>query len=370
MIYTIKGTVIDGQSQSPIKGAKVTISSEKFTSTNSEGDFSISGDLPESGSLSMTVNAPGYQFIEPPLYKGDNTLKSDLGVLQLQPFISSLEQDKIKSTQLNREQIKEISKGKKDISYYAEEKLSNQINIIKNTLTPAIITMVASFGLTQVTNYKPDQLSKFLDQSTCPTTSELDDLIKRKNKLVKQLENSLKIIDTTTKTLGITQGIISVLQITLNIAELVPSSVNPVPLGVSKRLDRTISTLSSVNAGILSILIILRQSLIQSIQLLSLLDQLIQKCYPEADQSRLSEELTSLTTQQSNQQSPIVINVNGFEMGVETEITENPLKRRRAIARNKQGVVMLKGEWSFSSIDQILIDELVFYIQQNDLKAD
>jgi hypothetical protein len=29
---------------------------------------------------------------------------------------------------------------------------------------------------------------------------------------------------------------------------------------------------------------------------------------------------------------------------------------------------MLQGEWSYSSIDQILIDELVFYIQQNNLK--
>jgi hypothetical protein len=62
--------------------------------------------------------------------------------------------------------------------------------------------------------------------------------------------------------------------------------------------------------------------------------------------------------------------VNGFEMGVETEVTDKPLKRRRAIARNKGGVVMLQGEWSFSSIDQILIDELVFYIQQNNLKAE
>ena len=54
----------------------------------------------------------------------------------------------------------------------------------------------------------------------------------------------------------------------------------------------------------------------------------------------------------------------------ETEKTTSTLKRRRAIARNKGGVVMLKGEWSFSSIDQILIDELTFYIQTNDLKAD
>ena len=45
------------------------------------------------------------------------------------------------------------------------------------------------------------------------------------------------------------------------------------------------------------------------------------------------------------------------------------LKRRRAIARNKDGVIMLQGEPSFSSNDQILINELIFYIKQNDLKA-
>jgi len=57
-------------------------------------------------------------------------------------------------------------------------------------------------------------------------------------------------------------------------------------------------------------------------------------------------------------------------MGVETEITDKSLKRRRATATNKQNIVMLRGEFSFSSIDQILIDELVFYIEQNNLKAD
>ena len=50
-------------------------------------------------------------------------------------------------------------------------------------------------------------------------------------------------------------------------------------------------------------------------------------------------------------------------------VTVEGLKRRRAIARNSQGVIMLQGEPSFSSNDQILIDELVYYIQQNDLKA-
>lgn len=370
MIYSIKGTVVNSQSQDPIKGAKVSVSPINFVFTDTEGNFTINGDIPKSGSLSMTINALGYQFIEPPLYKGDNTLKPDLGVLQLQPIVSSLTQDKIKSSQLNKDQIKEISKSKKDLSYYAEEKLSNQVNTLKNTLIPSIMTMVAAFGVTKLSDYKPEQLPKLLDQSFCPTQAELTNLINRKNKLVKQLNNSLKIIDTTTKTLGITGGIIQALEIALKFQVAITVPVPPAVTEVIKFLDKRISQLKSVNAGILSILVILRQVLAQALQLLNLLDSLVQKCYPDAEQERVSLELTALTAQQSVQTSPVVTNVNGFEMGVETENSPNTLKRRRALARNKQGVVMLKGEWSFSSIDQILIDELVFYIQQNDLKAD
>ncbi len=57
-------------------------------------------------------------------------------------------------------------------------------------------------------------------------------------------------------------------------------------------------------------------------------------------------------------------------MGTEVEDTQKSIKRKRGIAKNPNGVVMLKGEWSFSSNDQILIDELTFYIKQNNLKAD
>jgi hypothetical protein len=370
MIYSIEGTIVSNQNQSPIKGAKITIIPGDSTFTNTEGSFTINGDIPESGSLFMTISALGYQSIEPSLYKGDNTLKPNLGVLQLQPIITSLAEDKIKSSQLNKDQIKEISKSRKDLSYYAEEKLANQVNTLKNTLIPAVLTMAASFGVTQLGNYSPEQLPKILNQSFCPTQAELTNLINRKNKLVKQLNNSLKIIDTTTKTLGITQGIIVALEFALKAQIAIPFPLPPTVTEIAKVLDKKISTLKSVNAGILSILIILRQTLIQALQLLNLLDSLIQKCYPDADQEKVALELTALTNQQSLQTSPIVTNVNGFEMGVETEVTNKPLKRRRAIARNKGGVVMLKGEWSFSSIDQILIDELVFYIQQNDLKAD
>jgi hypothetical protein len=381
MIYSIKGTVIDGQLKSPINGAKISISSTEYTLSDKNGDFTINGDIPENEFISLIISSPGYQFEEPVIYKGDNTIKNNIGIIQLQPLVPSIEQDKIKSSQLDQSQVKNLTKGKKDASYYSQEIISNQVNVLKNTLIPSILTMIAPFGLSQISDISPQEFSKYVDQATCPTQSELDNLIKRKNQLVKQLNNSLNLINNTTKALGITGGIIETLNIAFQILKNIPipSAIAGVGLPINvilaiqdnkERIDRLIGKLRNVNIGILSIVIILRQILIQTIQLLNLLDQLIQKCYPEAEQEKIAFELNQLTQQQSNQLDPVITNVNGFEMGVETEITEKLLKRKRAIARNKQGIVMLRGEWSFSSIDQILIDELIFYIQQNNLKAD
>jgi hypothetical protein len=45
------------------------------------------------------------------------------------------------------------------------------------------------------------------------------------------------------------------------------------------------------------------------------------------------------------------------------------LIKRQAIAKDSKGIIVLKGEPSFSASDQILIDELAFYITNNNLKA-
>jgi len=340
-------------------------------------------DLPK-----ILITKPGYESLEIIPYKGDGTVKTDLGVISLNPTTVALEQDKIEASQLSIDQIKELSKENKGADYFIQERLSNQINTIKSILIPSIITMISAFGVTKATDLIDKNKDKILDtinkQSTCPTPLKLTDLINQKNKLVKQLNNTLKLIDSTTKALGITGGVIEGLNIAYNIFKNlpIPSStgvpgVPGLPINVilaiqdnKDKIDKLLGKLKTINTSILSILILLRQVLLQAIQLLNLLDQLVEKCYPNAEQERIAIELTTLTNEQSTQLSPVVTNVNGFEMGVETEVTNNSLKRRRAIATNKQGVVMLKGEFSFSSIDQILIDELVFYIQQNDLKAD
>ena len=120
------------------------------------------------------------------------------------------------------------------------------------------------------------------------------------------------------------------------------------------------------------ILVSIRQVLTQLMQYLSLLDLLIQHCAPNTPQSQetLNQALLDLTKEAEQQSVIVPPTINGFTLTIETEITEKPLKRKRAIAKNRSGVNLLQGEWSFSSIDQILIDELTFYIQTNNLKAD
>ena len=106
------------------------------------------------------------------------------------------------------------------------------------------------------------------------------------------------------------------------------------------------------------------------------IDKLTQECAQEGGVSQLdltaiNQELLDLAQEQEEDGNPIIKSVNGFVFSVETD-NSNPvgtLKRRFAVAKDSRGVTLLKGEPSFSSSDQILIDELVFYIQQNDLKA-
>ena len=109
------------------------------------------------------------------------------------------------------------------------------------------------------------------------------------------------------------------------------------------------------------------------VALLKSIDGLLQECAEEDDLGleAINQELLDLAEEEEDDGNPIISSTNGFFFSVETD-DSNPvgtLKRSRAIAKDARGVTLLKGELSFSSSDQVLIDELIFYIQQNNLKA-
>ncbi len=86
----------------------------------------------------------------------------------------------------------------------------------------------------------------------------------------------------------------------------------------------------------------------------------------------VNAELLAIRENSEQQGNPLLANVNGFKLSVikEEKFKVGDQYRRRAIAKNSQGITILQGEPSFSAEDQILLDELAFNIVQNNLKAD
>ena len=119
-------------------------------------------------------------------------------------------------------------------------------------------------------------------------------------------------------------------------------------------------------------LVFLIISLIIILRYLKTIDNLIRECNIDASLTGLNAELLALQQQAAEQGEPQVKIVNGFTMSVEVvdKAQVGDLPRRQAIAKNSKGITILKGEPSFAAEDQILIDELAFYIVQNNLKAD
>jgi uncharacterized protein YoxC len=224
--------------------------------------------------------------------------------------------------------------------------------------------------------------------ATCPANlDELNALIKKKNKLTKALNNIMKFLTTVrvgviglNVTITVAEILVKTLGSTYNFAPIAGFGAPDVSKPVGKirdRIEEELKKYKLTSSATLIVLTILIQVLQVIIDYLKLLDSLVQGCAQSVTgengerltQEKLSQDLLEATQEQSQQLSPVVTNVNGFEMAVipVNNATLGGLKRRQAIARNPSGIIMLRGEPSFSSNDQILIDELVFYIESNNL---
>jgi hypothetical protein len=390
-----KGIIIDGIDEKPIPGVKISDKINNSTLTDSKGEFTILIPILENGNIPkdfpLTINKKKYTIDTIIPYSSTGDTKTDLGIIKIFPTSYSSAIESSKENETTKTEIDQYNNQFKTPDFLFQERLY-KINLnLKSKVIPLIYNIAAEYGVSQlsllVEKYKGELTEsteiELKEIITCPSQENINALISIKNKLVKQLNISYNSIQKSTTLLDINNKIVDGLDTTFNILKNLPIPTAVAGVGIPISVVNNVQDakdfllslkdkLKNINSGVTSTINPLESTLVKVISYLNFLDKITQICNPDnpSTQTQISTELTVLTSQQSNQQSPIVTNVNGFEMGVETEPTTKSLKRRRAIARNKSGVIMLKGEWSFSSIDQILIDELVFYIQQNNLKAD
>lgn len=106
----------------------------------------------------------------------------------------------------------------------------------------------------------------------------------------------------------------------------------------------------------------------------NLLDPLILRCQPntnsEINLTPLSEEIISISAlQEQADDSPNLSTYQGFIIEIEEVPFSPTINRKRALGKNQDGIVLIQTELSFTTIDQILINELKFAIDKDNLKA-
>ena len=244
--------------------------------------------------------------------------------------------------------------------------------IVQTVMLPLAFELMIFFGIA-----KEEQANQL--QSKCPSDARLADIVKKRNSIVRQLNNIYGIIIANTalaflfvylsKYLKGIKGLIDGLSIPLQFTtyDLTAKLDN-----ITAALEKLADVNKDLKKQLIIALVFLIISLIIILRYLGTIDKLISGCKNVDEMEVLNAELLAISTQTTEQGEPEEKIVNGFDMSVEVvdKAQVGDLPRRQAIAKNSKGITILKGEPSFSAQDQILIDELSFYIQVNNLKAD
>jgi len=249
--------------------------------------------------------------------------------------------------------------------------------VAQNKLFPLAISLMVVFGITKLE--KEEQ-----ERAVCPNNELLRELIKRRNSIVKQINQMWVVIAANTAIAALflylsvqLKGVKSSIS-AIGFPVATPPGVG-VPYSLIAKLEDVKELLKDLvdisedlKKALLISLIFLVISLIIILRYLKRIDELIENCGGDIPMEQINAELLAIQANSQEQGNSILANVNGFELSVikEEKFKVGDQYRRRAIAKNSGGITILQGEPSFSAEDQILLDELSFYIIQNNLKAD
>jgi hypothetical protein len=228
--------------------------------------------------------------------------------------------------------------------------------------------------------------------STCLSSEELQKILTLRNNLVGKLNATSNLIDKLSKPLDVLSPTVDVLSTSLKItntariatntamAALVypgvpgtfPSIVNNLK-DLIDFINPKITKTKNIITSIKSALDYANSILSKLINIFKSIDQYLTQCGASSISSPLTELNPYLQQIEQNQNvvqtNPVNQIYNGFILEVREEPFSPTINRRRAVALNNSGIVMLKTPLSFTTIPEVLIQELKLIIDSNNLKA-
>tara|TARA_Y100000114_G_scaffold139001_1_gene142532 strand:+ start:1260 stop:2936 length:1677 start_codon:yes stop_codon:yes gene_type:complete len=433
--FTINGRLKDQNTNDPLKGAKVTLGvNQDFVeenipinnplnvdenlvppidsinvndlvyvpipgqtaTTDKQGNFSIKVKIPIIPATQKTpltfgllYTKGGYLPNNQAIINGDKTIKTDLslaGLLNIRESSKKLKKEFVDGIDKAQSTLRNLALTPADAAIYGKRFTINRlVDTIKSKLLPLAIELLIAFGISKISQK---------NRKTCPPPSELNNVVRTRNRVVRQLNQIFQSILINTALAAAFTALAQVLKgVRLGLDGLaVPQAIGVPPLkdfgglifaqpyaftaqlqNVNDVLEQLQEDNEELNRATLVSLVLVIAGAATVVLILKAIDEMAQECAEDSDLGleAINQELLNIAEEEAEDGNPIVGNVNGFILSVETD-NKNPvgtLKRRFAVAKDTRGITLLKGEPSFSSSDQILIDELVFYIQQNNLKA-
>ncbi len=230
-----------------------------------------------------------------------------------------------------------------------------------------------------------------LREKFCP--SNLQDIIQKRNDAVEYLNNTGARLDSLSITVdfganfaSLLQGLVTGLKTTKTIATQVLSFIPLTPGAAVSAIDTVGDivdsltfnadgtprippvkiTASQVSPAVASV----QSTILKCVDLLGRLDILINLCDPNSTLVPLSDSINDIIVNESlAEASQNDTTYKGFILEIETKPYTDRVNQNRAVGKNKSGIVLIATDYSFASDPQVLITELKFIIDRDDLKA-
>jgi len=232
-------------------------------------------------------------------------------------------------------------------------------------------------------------------EGDCPTPEELVKVVNIRNNVLDQANTISKILKGITFTVGLSKLGIDTLvkliialktaKITASLAsKLLPVVPGAVPAAISdlddiiteKTFDRfgnpkippTKFALDSISVPLALMSFYINEFIIK----LNSLDDKIKNCNtnPNLDLPLPSSELVEISKAQKQAEgSSNLSEYQGFIFEIEEVPFSPTVNRKRALGKNQDGITLIQTELSFTPSDEVLINELKFIIDRDNLKA-
>jgi hypothetical protein len=231
-----------------------------------------------------------------------------------------------------------------------------------------------------------------LKEKFCP--ANLQDIIKKRNDAVDYLNKTGSRLDSLSITVDFGSDFASLLQGLINIIKTVKTTVNTtlsfIPVGIpgiipsgintagdiadgltfkedgTPRIPPIKITASQVSPAVASV----QDTILKCVDLLGRLDVLINLCDPNAYLDPLNDSIQQVVaTDLLAKASQNDTTYKGFVIEIETKAYTDRVNQSRAVGKNPSGIILISTDYSFASDPQVLITELKFIIDRDDLKA-